>query len=199
MKLVVLGMKKFSLLILFCYSAICFSQSKNEKEERIDSSDFPEIAIRYFSDISNQIKNLRFFRESDGQKKSFEAKFKLKKLHYSIEFDTIGKLEDIEILIREKDIPKDVFKKMMAYYTLNFDKVRHIKIQKQYINVSQIIDQEFINSVIKNSSELNTHFEIIAEVTLKKERFLKEFTFKSTGIFEKSRPISSGSYEYAFY
>jgi hypothetical protein len=192
-------MKKFSLICLFFFCTLSFSQSKNEKEERIDASEFPKIALSYFNEISSKVKYLKYYKETDGNKKSFEAKFKLNKLHFSVEFDTLGKLEDIEIVIKQKHIPKPVFKTIMEYFNTNFDKVRFIKIQKQYVNNSKKNDQYFINYVLDSPIGKNTHFEIIAEVKIKRERFLKEFTFKNTGEFEKSRPVSSSSYEHALY
>lgn len=192
-------MTKFSLLFLIGFTTISFSQSKNEKEERIDASEFPETAQHYFNRISDQVKYLKFYKETDGDKHSFEAKFKLNKLHYSVEFDTLGKLEDIEIVIKEKHIPKPVLKTILSYFETNFQKVRFIKIQKQYVKNSNKTDQQFINYVLDSPIGKNTHFEIIAEIKTNGERFLKEFTFKNTGEFEKSRPVSSSSYEHALY
>ncbi len=199
MKLVVLDMRKYSLIFLLFYVSISFSQSKNEIEERIKASEFPKVALYYFNGISDQVNYLKFYKETDGSKHSFEAKFKLNKLHYSVEFDTLGNLEDIEIVIKEKHIPKPAFKTMLNYFNTNFDKVRFIKIQKQYLNNSNRSDQQFINYVLDNPVGKNTHFEIIAEIKTNGERFLKEFTFKNTGEFEKSRPVSSSSYEHALY
>lgn len=193
---------KFKLLIrvlfLCCYS-FCVSQTKNEQEKRVKVNEFPELVQEYFKSLPNKLKHLKFYKETDGEKHSFEAKFKLNKLHYSVEFDTFGKLEDIEIVIKEKHIPKPILKTILKYFETNFQKVRFIKIQKQYVNNSKKTDQQFINSVFDSPIGKNTHFEIIAEIKTNGERFLKEFTFKNTGEFEKSRPVSSSSYEHALY
>lgn len=95
-------MKRFStyLVLLFCIYG--FSQSKNEKEERIPASEFPEVSHKYFNGITDKVNYLKFYRETDGNKQSFEAKFKLNKLYYSVEFNTDGVLEDIEIVIKKK-------------------------------------------------------------------------------------------------
>ncbi|WP_052647411.1 hypothetical protein [Siansivirga zeaxanthinifaciens] len=178
-----------------------FSQVKNEKEERIEASEFPENAIVYFNTIENKVKYLKFYKETDGSKSSYEAKFKLNKLIYSIEFDSLGKLEDIEIVINIKQIPETVLKNIMAYFNTEYKKIKFIKIQKQYINTIEKSDPEFINYVINSPNAINTHFEIIAEIETKEERtrVQKEFTFKNTGTFEKSRPVSSSSYDYVLY
>jgi hypothetical protein len=176
-----------------------FSQSKNEKEERVSVSEFPEVAHSYFNGISNQVKHIKFYKETDSVKYSFEAKFKLNKLYYSIEFDTIGNLEDIEIIIKEKRIPKLVFKNMMSFFNSNFDKVHIIKIQAQYTNNSEKSDQQFINETLNNTTKKNDYFEIIAEVKQYRNRKLKEFTFKNNGEFVKSRFVKSEDYQYVLY
>lgn len=192
-------MKKFSLFCFIFYWSFSFSQSKNEKEERIDASEFPQVAVHYFNGISGKVNYLKFYKETDGDKHSFEAKFKLNNLHYSAEFDTLGKLEDIEIVIKEKHIPKPILKTILNYFETNFQKEKFIKIQKKYVNNTKKTDQQFINYVLDSPVGKNTHFEIIAEIKTNGDRYLKEFTFKNTGEFEKSRPVSSSSYEHALY
>jgi hypothetical protein len=195
-------MMKFNIIILILfYCSLSFSQVKNEKEERIEASEFPKNSLLYLNAIATRAKNIKYYKETDGEKSSYEAKFKLNKLHYSIEFNTLGKLEDIEIVIKEKHIPEPILNKIMDYYKNKYAKVRFIKIQKQFVNTSDKSDHEFLNYVLDNPIGKNTHFEIIAEIKTKedKTRLLKEFTFENTGKFEKSRPISSSSYEHALY
>lgn len=192
-------MTKFNLFVFLFCCTISFSQNKNEKEARIHASEFPEKALRHFNTISDQVKYFKLYKETDNDKESFEVKFKLNKLHYSAEFDTLGNLEDIEIVIKEKHIPEQVLKSIMNYFNTTFDSVRFIKIQKQYINKTNKNDQQFIDYVLKSPIGKNTHFEIIADIKTKKNHQLKEFIFNSNGEFEKSRPISSTSYEHALY
>ncbi len=182
-----------------CFSTLTFSQSKKEKEKRIDASDFPQTARHYFNDISQKVKHLRFYKETDGDKHSFEVKFKINKLHYSVEFDTLGKLEDIELIIKEKHIPKALLKTIRDYFKLNFDKIEFIKIQKQYVNNTQLNDKQFLFSIINHPEQATNAFEIIAEIKKNGNRQIKEFTFKNNGEFEKSRVVKSEDYQYALY
>jgi len=202
MRLIVLDIMKFKLQIvvflLFC-SFYSFSQTKNEKESRIKFNEFPKVAQNYFKNTSTKLKRVKFYKESDGDKISFEAKFKYKKQHYSVEFYSNGVLEDIEILINKKNIPPKVLIAINHYFKTNFDKTRFIKIQKQFINSSQKNDYAFIQHVIENSNEGYNNFEIIAEIKSNQKDLLKEFTFKSNGVFEKSRIVTSASYEHALY
>ncbi|WP_147297725.1 hypothetical protein [Seonamhaeicola aphaedonensis] len=181
------------------FISFSFSQTKNEKEERIKPSEFPEIAQNYFNTISDKVKYLKFYKETDGMKKSYEVKFKYNKQHYSVEFDTIGNLEDIEIVIREKDIPKIVLHNISKHFDKNFEKARFIKIQKQFINTTQKTDKQFIDYILNKPNNKHTHFEIIAEIKTKKHHQLRELTFDKDGTFEKSRIVTSASYEHALY
>jgi hypothetical protein len=192
-------MKKFSLLVFIFCCIISFSQSKNENEERINPSEFPEGPRSYFNTINFQIKYLKFYKETDSTTYSFEAKFKLNKRYYSVEFDTLGNLQDIEINIKKKSIPKPVYKNMMSFFDSNFEKVNILKTQEQYINNSDKSDEEFINSILKKSTGKNNLFEIIAEVKYNGKRQFKEFTFKNNGNFLKSRFVKSEDYQYVLY
>ncbi|WP_052823464.1 hypothetical protein [Neotamlana sedimentorum] len=190
---------KFNIIILLFWSCILSAQSKNEKEERITLSQFPNLAHQSLLSTEKPLKKLKFFKEIDGSRKSYEAKFKYNKLQYSVEFDTLGKLEDIEIIIKQKHIPEGALQQITTYFKTNFDKYSFIKIQEQYINKKDKTDTDFINYILENPIGKHTHFEIIAEIKSKKDRLFKEFTFKFTGEFEKSRPISSSSYEHALF
>ncbi len=192
-------MTKYSILAFFLWSTFTFSQVKNEKEERISISEFPKVTQSYFNNFSKKVKLLKFYRETDGKKQSFEAKFKIKKLHYSIEFDTNGKLEDIEILIRQKHIPESIFSNIFNYFDTSFKNSRLLKIQKQYINHTETSDKEFIQQIVSYPNDRYTHFEIIAEIKTKETRELREFTFDKHGKFESSRKVISSSYEHALY
>lgn len=191
-------MMRFSLLF-FLFVSFSFSQTKNEKEERVAPSDFPAMARNHFNAIADEVNYLKFYKETDGNKLSYEAKFKYKRTYYSAEFDSLGKLEDIEVLVKKKDIPKTTLKKIYDYYDKKFLKVRFIKIQKQYVNTTKRSDKQFIDFILQKPNNRYTHFEIIAEIKTKKHHELRELTFDRHGNFEKSRIVTSSSYEHALY
>jgi len=174
-------------------------QAKNEKEERIPVSEFPKIAQNYFDFISHKVKYLKFYKETDGENQSFEAKFKLNRRYYSIEFDTLGKLEDIEIVINKRHISKKVYKQIDTYFASHFKKTRLLKTQKQYVNNTNDTDALFIQKIIKNQRNNRANFEIIADIKTHKTHELREFSFDSNGIFKTSRVVTSSSYEHALY
>lgn len=192
-------MNKFSYLLLIFYCSFSFSQVKNEKEERITVSHMPEVIQNYFGSISNQVNKLKFYRETDGKKQSYEAKFKHRKKRYSIEFSTKGHLEDIEVLIKKKEIPKEILQMITNYFKDNYDKHRFFKIQKQYKKPTNINDEHFIKNILTNNHNYNPAYEIIAETKSNKTNEIKEFTFKNNGQFEKLRDIIASSYEHTVF
>jgi hypothetical protein len=190
---------KYSIHIVLLFCSFCFSQTKTEKEERIPASEFPKSARNYFNIISQDVAYLKYYRETDGDKKSFEVKFKYKKEHYSVEFDTLGKLKDIEIVIKQKHIPKTTTTEISKYFKDNFKKTKIIKIQKQYVNTTDKTDQQFIHKILKTPYNKHTHFEIIAEIKTPEKHELRAFNFSRYGKFESFRTITSSSYEHALY
>lgn len=97
------------LMLSITFTATAIGQTKNEKEERIKKEVFPKIALLTLNDLPQSSKRLKFYRETDGDKKSYEAKFKLNRKIYSIEFNSQGQLEDVEVKIKKK-----------VYSTINF-------------------------------------------------------------------------------
>lgn len=190
---------KYSFLCFFFCISLSFSQSKNEKEERVPASEFPANARNYFNPISQDVNYLKYYRETDGNKKSFEVKFKYKKEHYSVEFDTLGQLEDIEIVIKKRHIPKNIYNTISDYFNTNYKRFTIVKIQKQYVNTTNKTDRQFIQHILEKPYNKHTHFEIIADVKTKEQHELLELTFDRDGVFKTSRKVTSSSYEHALY
>ncbi len=112
-------MKKYRCLLLLIMALFQFStglsQVKVEREHRIKKNQFPDAAHDFIKEKLQDAKKIRFYKETDTTKISYEAKFKKDKLHYSVEFDESGKLEDIEILIKEVDVPEDSWSKITKF------------------------------------------------------------------------------------
>ncbi len=186
-------------LLSIFYSLQTHSQTKNEVEKRIDKSEFPELALKYLQNLPDNYKRLKFFIETDATKVSYEAKLKYKKRYYSIEFDKNGILEDIEITIKKRHLPKPLLEKINASLKEIYDKYRFLKIQKQYKNTSENNSISVLNNAFQNDNVNTIYFEIIAEVTLNKKRDLKEFTFDKNGKLISTKVVVPESYEHVLY
>jgi len=191
---------KFKLLIIcFFLAQLIFSQIKNEKEARIQISEFPEKAQNIIKVLPQNCKHLKFYKETDGEKHSFEAKFKYKKQRYSLEFSTNGIIEDIEITTKFKDILNPFKDSIKAYFKNNFKKYKFIKIQKQYSYSQKTDSKQFLFDIMSQNTKTAPNFEIIAEVKTDKDRIIKEFTFNNDGSFISARILNPTSYEHVLY
>ncbi|BAO75880.1 hypothetical protein [Winogradskyella sp. PG-2] len=194
-------MKSKVLLITFSIllSSLAFSQAKNEKEERVDLNKFPKDAITVIKTLPKNCKRLRYHKETDGTKESFEAKFKYKKQRFSLELNLEGIIEDIELTIKLKQLEENIKSQIESYFKNNYKKARHIKLQKQYVYDSTQDPTEFLNKVLSKESKSEVNYEIITEVKTGSKRDIREFTFDKDGLFLSFKIINPDSYEHALY
>jgi len=195
-------MKYIFFLLLLCSSLFCISQNsyKHEKEERIEKQLFPQNALELLDKtLPKKIKKVKYYKEQDSAKISYESKLKYNSKKYSIEFSEEGLLEDVEITIKQKEIPSKTFEKIKKYLYGKYTSFRIKKIQRQYRNTTNT-DAETIVKEAFSETKTGTHFyEIIAEVKTEKERYFIEITFTKDGDFELSRTIIQGSYDHILY
>lgn len=192
-------MKTKVFIILICVCQFVFSQTKNEKEERISESEFPASAIEVIKSLPDDCRRLKFYKETDGDKQSFELKFKHKRKRYSLEFSNKGTIEDIEVLTKFKIINDDIKIKINDYFISSFAKHKVIKAQLQYVYPSELDAITFINDILNNTSSEAPNFEIIAEIKSDKKRDIREFTFNESGEFVNFRILNPDAYEHVLY
>lgn len=191
---------RFKLLILLlCLGQIAISQTKNEKEERVALSNFPQAAQTLLETLPKDCRRIKFYSETDGQKKSFEAKFKYKGQRFSLEFSENGEIEDLEVQTKIKAIDDTKRNNITNYFDTTFSKSKLIKIQKQYVYNSELDTELFLAQILSGSTNIAPNFEIVAEVKIEKQRELREFTFDSSGDFLNYRTINPTSYEHVLY
>jgi hypothetical protein len=175
------------------------AQKKNEKESRIELSNFPKEAQVLLQQLPEGTKRIRFYKETDGDKTSYESKFKYKGHWYSLEFNPNGKLEDIEKKIKPSKIQKQQMLAIEDYLKNNFEKYDFIKIQEHYRYNGNMAVKVFMDRVISEKHQFQPSYEIIAYLKTDKKWLLKELTFDPTGTFIKARQLTVKSYEYILY
>ncbi|MBC2837933.1 hypothetical protein [Robiginitalea sp. SC105] len=109
-----------------------WAQQKQEREFRIRKDQFPPVALEAMEPFLADARRLRYYKEIDSARSSFELKFKLQRLWYSVEFTPEGVLEDVEVRIKPVDIPDETWARMQSHMTEAFGKHRVRKIQQQY-------------------------------------------------------------------
>ncbi|WP_339339861.1 hypothetical protein [Croceitalea sp. MTPC6] len=190
--------KVFLLFVLFIGVSSVVSQSKQEREFRIKESEFPSSARKLITPYLGNAKRVRFYKEVDGDKVSFETKFKKGKLKYSVEFSKNGELEDVEFIIKKVDIPNRTFEMISNYLALNHQKYRIKKIQQQYLNQEEnpisVLKAAFQNLILP---EIN--YELIVASKDDKGYSEYEITFNSDGEHLLSRKLVKPKYDHILY
>lgn len=108
-----------------------FSQEKIEKESGIKSREVPSAAKDWLKDSFENVRKPKWILEYSQNGKSYEAKFHYQDHFYSVEFDSSGNIEDVEIEIKESEIPVGVWKEIQSHLESTYDQVEVEKIQRQ--------------------------------------------------------------------
>lgn len=148
------------LILFFWISFFAFSQEKIEREVKVKSSQVPTPAKEWLADAFEELRKPKWYLEYSQNGKSFEAKFHLNNYFYSVEFDSLGKLQDVEIEIPSSEIPTETWTKIQRYFSGEFNEVSVQKIQRQLIGKEDDVEDFFD----ENESEgVTIRFEIVFE------------------------------------
>lgn len=189
----------FLLFLLFvCCGCFTFAQNKYEREFRIKKSQFPKKALSYIDEKLEDARRIRFYKETDSARVSYEAKFKKDRLYYSVEFDEDGALEDIEVLIKSVDIPNETFERINNYLRKEFAKYRIQKIQQQY-PVLNGATEATVKNAFQNLMLPTIKYELIVSGKRNKGYAQYEILFDAKGHFEKLRKSLPPNYDHVLY
>lgn len=171
------------LLIAVQYSNNLCAQEKFEKESRIRQKDVPAKALQFIesSDIKS---NIKWYLEEGLNKKSIEAKFKHNNVRYSIEFDTLGNIEDMEIEAVWKDLNVQLTDSISKHLKKDCLKHKIIKVQIQYSGSETALFSKLKTS--QNNQNLTINYELIVKCKLQNKTELFEYLFSESG-----KPLSS--------
>ncbi len=186
------------ILVLFQFS-IVNSQVKVEREHRIKKNQFPETAHDFIKEKLQDAKRIRFYKETDTAKIRYEAKFKKDKLYYSIEFDQSGKLENIQILIKELDVPDDSWAQITKFLNEKFNKFKIRKIQQQYPITSAESAETTLNSAFQNLLIPSLNYELMVRGKIQDDHADFEILFGAEGDFIKMRESLPANYDHVLY
>lgn len=121
----------FLLLALPAGAPAAIAQVKYEREIRIRPSAAPAPA-RAFVDAALGARKIRWYQEFGLNAFSYEAKAKKDGRRYSIEFDTAGKVQDVEVEIKLSDLDAGLRQKIDATLSGLFAYYKITKIQLQW-------------------------------------------------------------------
>jgi hypothetical protein len=166
----------FSLLILFPF--VLQAQQKYEREYRVKSEIVPQSAKDFIDSIGSGSK-IKWYKEVSLNDVTIEAKFKHKKKKYSVEFDTLGILQDVEFIIKKNKISPVVYHKIAYELDSLYQKWKFQKIQMQYGGNRK----DLLTSI--NENEPSDSIKVIYEIVLRGKSLgntqLFEITFNEQG------------------
>lgn len=125
-------MKTALRIILILFTASINAQDKAEMEQRVHADEVPLLALEWFDDAYEKARKTRWYFEETSGMKSYEAKLKWKGHMHSVEFDTSGVIQDIEISVEWQELPDLVQENITSYLDSAFQKYRVQKIQEQW-------------------------------------------------------------------
>lgn len=179
-----------SVAVLFLFVILCSSvswgQTKYEREYKIKEENVPKPAMIFVSEIAGD-KKVKWFGEDSQEGKSVEAKVTINKRLHSIEFDTLGKVQDVEIVISTAEIPKDIFENIEVELKTVFIKHQYDKIQLQYKGSQEALLKAIKTKEPPKSIEIN--YEIVVKGRTEEDIKLYEVTFNSSGKLTKKEEI----------
>lgn len=187
------------LLILAMNTFLGSAQDKYEREFRIRKDQFPTVAHDLMREHIRDAKRLRFYKEVDSAKTSFEAKFKKDRLWYSVEFDEEGTLEDIEILIEPVDVPSDTFAKIEQYLKGEFSKHKIIRLQQQYLATPREPVEKTLKNAFQNLMLPSINYELMVSGKKDKSYVQFEILFDAQGNFLNQRQSLPPNYDHVLY
>jgi len=173
-----------SFLLLFQFDLK--AQQKYESEYRMKSEMIPKSA-KQFIDLIGPDLNVKWYKEISLNDVSFEAKFKHKKKQFSVEFDTLGILQDVEFVIKKSEIAPKVYNKIKGKLDSLYHKWKFQKIQTHYTGSNN----DLITSVNKNklSDEMKVSYEIVLKGKALGNTQLYEITFNDQGEIQNIQQI----------
>jgi hypothetical protein len=165
---------------------LTYSQEKYEKEIRLKSDEVAQSLKQKFSSIYGDDIKAKWYRESNLEEVSFEAKFKYNNYYHSVEFDSLGNVEDIEIAIAYNSLEKDIKSNIDTYFNSNYLKHKIIKVQKQYSGSIETLKEAAVKGV---EDEVVVKYEIEFYGKTDNTKELWEGLFNQSGQFLHKRKI----------
>lgn len=194
MKNILYEMRCIILSLLCLLFSTSYAQVKYEKESRLKSTKVPKKA-HDFIDVDLEIKQLKWYKEESFEGVSIEAKFKVDKKKYSVEFDTLGQLEDVEIEIEESEIPELVLIQINKTLSEECKRFKVLKIQKQLKgNINSLIGIKDLNGMSYLSG-----YELVIKGICSEGVSLYEYFFNEKGVLNSNKKIILNSTEHLEY
>jgi hypothetical protein len=154
----------FLLLLGICTTGYAQSE-KNEVERSINKDQMPSRSAELIDELWPDLGGIKYYRETDGDLTTYEAKLEWMGAQYSIEFSTDGYVIDVEQLIPFESIPEPTANAITRDLESQFSSYRITRIQRQYLarDEDDDDDEDFIDDILEEDAE---DYEIRYEIEL---------------------------------
>ena len=185
----------FSTLLYLLLNSSYAQEKKMEREEQLKTEEVPELIKTYLAPYLAELKNLKFYRETDGEKKSYEAKGTYQKQYFSIEFSETLVLEDIEVTLEK--LPENIRIPIKDHLS-QYDKSKIRKIQRQFSS-DVISTPQLLESVLNGQAMGLLQYEIVVAVKKDGKWIWYEMLFREDGAFLSQIEIENRSADFILY
>lgn len=172
--------------ITITFFTASFGQSKFEREYRIKPEEVPEPA-RSFVTSARIDGKIKWYFEENLQQNSIEAKFKHFKRQYSVEFDTLGQLQDIEMEAVLNELSEEVKTSITTQLDSIFEKHTIEKLQVQYRGEISSFASYIDTKTERNKYTLN--YELVVKGRISRKWNLYEVVFDENGNWKNTSKI----------
>jgi len=178
-------MRILFIIVFFSVPAV-YAQDKVEREYKIKPSKVPMKALDFIKQSFSE-ETVRWYMEQSVSGKSIEAKIRKDDRLYSAEFDTLGNIQDIEVLVNFKDIPEALRNIIERSLSEQFSRFKVQKSQKQWIG--KAADLQSLIKGDKPGARHETNYEIV--ITGRKDKHSDEYEllFNEDGVLLRQQKI----------
>ncbi len=177
---------------MFFYAGIFAQEVKIEKEHRVAVSEVPSAAVEWLSTTFPQLKKVKWYleessrNETDELTQSFEAKFKRKGRLVSVEFSSLGLVEDVETDKSLHSLNLEIRKNLLESFQ-DIPKFKLIKLQEQWSHEDPVSLQGAI--LEDRIDRITTRYEIEFKAKFESEHATWEGLFDQNGQLISRRKI----------
>ena len=171
-------MKIILFLFAFYASSALFAQDKFEKESRIKRKYVPAQALKFIDSLNLQ-SSVKWYQEEGMNHKSIEAKFRISKARYSVEFDSLGRIEDIEVEVAWGQLELSMRESIENELKPSCLNHKIVKVQRQFTGSERDLYHLLKSGSI--SSQLQTKYEVIVRCKQENQIDLYEYLFSDSG------------------
>jgi hypothetical protein len=154
------------------------AQQKFEKESRLKPEDVPALAGQFIEAVELDTR-WKWYFEENLVGNSVEAKTKYNGKWYSVEFDTSGNIQDVEIETDLKEMKENVSRNILHALDSMFNSHKIDKIQIQYTAETSVLIA--ILNKYADQADSKIQYEIVVKGKKNRRPKLYELTFSDNG------------------